>query len=395
MQIYTPSKPSPKQAFGNCESLNLDTLRQVEKNPISEFQESYQKAAWKKQKTNDLLFNLIDVEGSPLNKQYWNTRCRNRMYLEGDKVKQSERCNKRWCFTCNGIKSAEMINGYRSAFEAMNDPWLVTLTRVNVSEEDIEKEIKEINAMFLKCKDSLKKEARFEFNGIRVLECTYKRNHKNKKGEAEGKYSFNPHFHVMVEGCKAAFALVHYWLKKNGDKADIKGQDWKPANKDSLQELFKYITKLQPSKGEPISPEALDIIFKVFAGVNSKEKYIRTVAAFGKVRKAKTPREKPKDCDWKEAEQEPTIFNFQFAGKFSDWYSADGEAFSEVELNEEQLDLLQSMREGTMPLKQLEKAKQEAEQEAEQDKYKIMIRDKKKASDAILNFWNRNNPNTL
>ena len=284
MQIYPPKTTSARSPESESAGLNLDTLRQLEKSPISEAQESFQKQAWKKQKSKDDLYHLVAVEGSPLNKQYWQTwHCRNSITKKGRKLQQTKACNKRWCFVCNGKRTAEFINGYKDAFNAMKDPWFITLTRINVSEEEIAQEVEDMKQVFNKCKHSLKKEAGLQFNGIRVIECTYKR---NTKKDVKGKYSFNPHFHLIVDGCKATFALLHYWLKKNGDKADIKGQDWRPANKESLLELFKYVTKLQPTKGEPISGEALDAIFKAFAGIGSTGKTVRTVQPFGSFKKA-------------------------------------------------------------------------------------------------------------
>ena len=71
------------------------------------------------------------------------------------------------------------------------------------------------------------------------------------------------------------------WLKRNCN-AGIKGQDCKKADKYTLVELFKYMTKVIASTGKRpktpnervINADSLDVIFNALIG-------IRTVQSFG------------------------------------------------------------------------------------------------------------------
>jgi len=89
--------------------------------------------------------------------------------------------------------------------------------------------------------------------GIRKLECTY-----NPRTN-----TYNPHFHLLIEGKEAAKLLIDLWLKRYPE-ANIKGQDMRPADPNSLIELFKYTVK-GVHKGKYF-PEALDVIYQALEG---------------------------------------------------------------------------------------------------------------------------------
>ena len=114
----TQSKPTPL----------LDTLAQLStkvlQRPLtkgSDEQKSsakltLQKRAKSKAFTQSYLFDLIDLK-SNLNKSYWQTyHCAKVVLQEGDKI-TSRYCNQRWCLTCNRIRTAKMINGYKGELE--------------------------------------------------------------------------------------------------------------------------------------------------------------------------------------------------------------------------------------------------------------------------------------
>jgi hypothetical protein len=108
--------------------------------------------------------------------------------------------------------------------------------------------------------------------GIRKLEST----HNRKKNE------FHPHFHCIVDSEVLGKEFIQEWLVLN-PTADIQGQDIKKADINSVREVFKYVTKLFPSKtknsDEKIDLKALDTIFYGMRGV-------RTFQAFG-IKKSK------------------------------------------------------------------------------------------------------------
>jgi hypothetical protein len=105
-------------------------------------------------------------------------------------------------------------------------------------------------------------------NGIRKLEVTY-----NDKA-----YTFHPHFHFLVDGGNGQ-ALVDEWLKRH-PKAVRWAQDCRPADKESLQELFKYTTKvIAVKKGNfTVYVKAVDTIMRALSGR-------RCFQPFGDIRK--------------------------------------------------------------------------------------------------------------
>jgi hypothetical protein len=106
-----------------------------------------------------------------------------------------------------------------------------------------------------------------KINGIRKTECTINLYQNN----------YHPHFHFVVDGYGQE--IVDAWLKR-WPTALRKAQDVRPANQESLNELFKYTTKIIGQKdGEYIVyTKALDTIMKALAGK-------RCFQPFGDIRK--------------------------------------------------------------------------------------------------------------
>lgn len=327
MQIYTPEVSHPKSNQIKIESANLDTLAQLRNTSVTEAQRSYQNQAVKKFRTKNLVLSLVDIP-SPLNKGYWNAyHCQNTILKRGTEL-QSKRCGNRWCFTCNGIKTADLVNGYSNAIQSMQNPYFITLTRKNVSGAELRGEIKAMIETFTRCKDSMRKDG-VKLNGIRSIECTY----NATKG------TYHPHFHILLDGCREAFSLVRWWLLKNEGTANFKGQDFKVADKNSPLELFKYITKLVGTD-DKVSPQSLDVIFQAF-------RRVRTVQSFGNIKKLERPLKESNGCDWREPDND--IFTHQYAKQFSDWYNAQGEALTDVIISSEELELADRLNRKSSP----------------------------------------------
>jgi len=234
---------------------------------------------------------------------------------------RSKYCNQRWCLVCNRIRTAKLMHGYLPSIDVMKDPQFVTLTRPNVKGSYLRATFGTMQSTFAQCKDALRKQG-ITLVGIRKVETTYNAIRDD----------FHPHFHFIIDGKKEAEALKNEWLKRN-PKALQYLQDVKPCT-DPI-ELFKYFTKLLTKDGQFI-PEAMDKTFRAMKGK-------RVFQPFGGIKKQSedVETEEATHCDWKEPQTE--IWTFQSAGKFSDWYNANGEALSEVELTNETLDLIKKI----------------------------------------------------
>ena len=91
------------------------------------------------------------------------------------------------------------------------------------------------------------------------MECTY-----NKRAN-----TYNLHFHILVDTKNAAEFFRKQWLEKR-TTARAGGQDVSRANKGSLKEVFKYITKIayksNTSRERFVDAYSLDVIFNAFKG---------------------------------------------------------------------------------------------------------------------------------
>jgi hypothetical protein len=209
-------------------------------------------------------------EDSPLYKAYKRTLfdCGSIILQDGNTTK-SGYCNARWCNTCNRMRTAKLINGYKSPLEQFKDPYFVTLTIPNVNGSELSQTInKMIKNAVLIIKGRRKNT---EINGIRKIECTYN----------EERDDYHPHFHFIIDGKENAEYVKNEWLKRY-ENAQPWSQDIRKADTGSIIELFKYTTKLvsKSKKGYEIYVYALDRIFNSMYG-------IRTFQPFGKVRMVK------------------------------------------------------------------------------------------------------------
>ena len=302
----------------------LDTLAQPRKIEVSNPPEAplpkayttnqgtLQKRARTKAISNAVVFKLTPLQ-SPLNKAYWSTfHCSNAILQDGEKL-TSRYCNQRWCLVCNRIRTAKLMRGYLPSIDEMNDPQLVTLTRPNVKGGYLRLTFSSMQSIFIQCKDALRKQG-ITLIGIRKVEVTF--------NEITGEY--HPHFHFIIDGKKESEALKTEWLKRN-PKALHYLQNVKPCT-DPI-ELFKYFTKLTTKDGQFLA-EPMDKAFRAMKGK-------RVFQPFGGIKKHSEDIDvnESSQCDWKDPQTE--IWTFQSSGKFSDWYNANGEALSEVELTDD------------------------------------------------------------
>jgi plasmid rolling circle replication initiator protein Rep len=178
--------------------------------------------------------------------------CCNLIISKGGKLVSSY-CFDRSCLNCSRIKTAKFINEYQKDFEAMSEPYFVTLTSPNVSGNDLKAELKRMKKVVRQIADIGRKKG-ILLKGIRKTEITYNTNRND----------YHPHFHFIIDGEIEAGFLLCNWMKRNL-KSDRKAQDLKKADIKSLKELFKYALKETDGKN-PIPIENLHFIYKVLKG---------------------------------------------------------------------------------------------------------------------------------
>jgi len=142
----------------------------------------------------------------------------------------------------------------------MVKPQFVTLTIPNVSGEDLKSTIEGMIKEFIRIKDLFIHRRKFRINGIRKIEVT--------QNPITGLY--HPHFHIVLDGKEVGEELIEEWLKRYPE-ANRGAQDIRPADENSMLELFKYTTKLTTKnqvtkEGDKtiieVNPVALDTIFQ-------------------------------------------------------------------------------------------------------------------------------------
>lgn len=223
-------------------------------------------------------FFEVEAKDKKIIQSYWNMyHCNREMIVSNDGTVSTRYCKNRLCMTCNAIRTAELINTYAPVLESWkNEMYMVTLTVENCTQSQLKQTIDEMQKVFVKVKDSLKK--RFsdghineKFAGIRKLECTSIREN-----------DFHPHYHILVKGKENALELREQWVKivekskvisckmKGTDKFgnEVYLQDVTKADEQAGKELFKYFTKIlsKNKNDENIYLHRLDTIFKAIRG---------------------------------------------------------------------------------------------------------------------------------
>lgn len=271
-------------------------------NPI----EDRKKRARKKYLGNNLALALINANReSPLAPSYWRTyHCRDIIEISGGK-RSSNYCKNRWCATCQSIRTAKLINGYREALEALVDPYFVTLTAPTIPADYLPQRISDFGEKWRKITKGAVKRG-LKIQGIRKAECTIRPN---------GLYHY--HFHIIVGGEREANYIMSRWLSLNPD-ANVLANDLRPADGTRLMELFKYFTKLTVKvNGVPrlMDPVRLDVIFRAMKGV-------RVFQPFGGIKAISED-----DIDIASVGVEE-MQEGRYIWDWCDWESTDGVAYS-------------------------------------------------------------------
>jgi hypothetical protein len=172
------------------------------------------------------------------NKYIKSTFCGKVLEKKGDKV-TGLYCNQRWCVTCNRIRTSKLITQYLPEVKKIENLYFVTLTLRNCKEKDLRKTVKWMISTWSKIQKKIVRKEKIK--GFRKLEVTY-----NQKFN-----DYHPHFHAIINGENNSKKIIEQWIsecKENNISVDSKWQNYKPADLNSIKELFKYTTKILPSK---------------------------------------------------------------------------------------------------------------------------------------------------
>lgn len=260
----------------SSQGTSLDTLAQPTQSTQKEGLKKLTSRALYKVRTNHILFHngggLIHLKNE-MEKSYRNTfYCCSKLIQTDDGKVVSEYCNNRWCTVCNHIKTGKMINGYEPVVEKWNDLRFVTLTRPNVF-KGLRSEYGKLQIGWKTVLQRLRRNG-LKTEGIRKNETAWK------------SYSgYNLHYHILLDGEDYGNALVDEWLNVNTTAKSI-GQDHRKGDKNSIKELFKYMTKLgtktKTAKGvEYISAYPTKVLDYIFQSMKGK----RTIQTFGGVKR--------------------------------------------------------------------------------------------------------------
>ena len=249
----------------------LDTLETTSDCFLSKSHEKQYRSALRKNYTNIKLTLLIEAtEDKTWKERYWDAwHCKRVILQQGDKLK-STLCRRRWCQTCNRIKTAELLHAYKQPLLDLGTLYFVTLTAPTVCERELRSVIKKRIKAFQRIKDNMRKNYGMKINGIRKLEATH----------TKGKY--HPHFHLIMQGKAEAELLLKLWLAQfpsaNKHAQNITAID--TVNEKSFIELFKYASK--DAVKDKASAHATH---KIYMAIHD----IRTIQSFGKLRRIKEP----------------------------------------------------------------------------------------------------------
>ena len=235
---YTKNNNSIELKNKNFTS-KLDTLAQLPTKQKKGGLTTLQKRARSKWFTSKIVTPLIlhsqyIEKDENFRKYFSNAFYCSHILTQRDKKVKTKYCNTRICNQCNRIRTAKLINGYISQL-INKDLSFVTLTIKNVNKDDLKASISKMIKDMSNIIRVLRERKKIDVNGIRKIEVTY-----NEKTNM-----YHPHIHLLVDG--AENLIVNEWLKRNTTSL-IQAQDIRKANKESLNELFKYTTKIGLSK---------------------------------------------------------------------------------------------------------------------------------------------------
>ena len=244
---------------------SLDTLAQV---PTKD--RTLYKKARAKHYTKRIVAPLLYLD-SPLHSQYQRAYFCNETILQDGNKFTSKYCNSRACHICNRVRTAKCMKGYTAQLQQLGQLSFTTLTIRNVNKEELRNTVKQMSKTLTNILRVIRERRKIDISGIRKIEITY-----NSVAN-----DYHPHIHLL-HNKDCGKMIIEEWLKRYPNDATIKAQDTRNANQDSLNELFKYSTKVaykaKGDKAHKVFIPALDAILCALDGM-------RTFQPFGIIRK--------------------------------------------------------------------------------------------------------------
>jgi len=271
--------------------------------------ETYKKRSRAKYGQEKYIKALISLD-SELKEGYTNTLyCSSVIQQQGKKFTSSY-CGYRWCKICNRIRTGKLINGYQAEIDKMQDKQFVTLTRRNVSAEDLRATIIKMTKTIRLIADLRRKQKLHPIKAIRKIEVTYNPDKNN----------YHPHLHFIVEGKQEAEYILDAWLKRHPLEANLQAQDIRPA--ENPIELFKYFTKLTAKTSQGESAYYVEALDKIFIAM----KDLRVFQPSGGIKKVSEIVENQETQILEEAQESTSIW----LHIDKDWFNMEtGEALSD------------------------------------------------------------------
>jgi hypothetical protein len=160
------------------------------------------------------------------------------------------------------------MKGYVNQLMSLDGLQFVTLTVPNCKDDELNDTVDSLLKSFSNVIRVVRERKKLLVNGIRKLEITYNANAN----------TYHPHIHILID-CNEGNLIVTEWLKRY-PLAKISAQDVRDADKGSLNEIFKYTTKIvSKSKGKlEVYIPALD---KILISLKGR----RCFQPFGKIKK--------------------------------------------------------------------------------------------------------------
>lgn len=272
------SEPKNRVSLDNIAQLPTDRLKSLSKRARSKFY------------TQKIVTPLLYTE-SPLHKTYERTfHCGGTITQIGKKL-VSRYCNGRLCHVCNRIRTAKMMGGYIEPLRKLGDLHFTTLTRKNVTAEELPETINKMLKDMSNIIRVLREKRGIKLSGIRKIEVTY-----NSK-----RNTYHPHFHIL-HNYDVGNMIIDEWVIRNPNTAKKQGWDYKekkmvniqvtkPVSKKDeddkkfLNELFKYATKfvVKDEKEKGILNIYVPALDNILRALHTK----RTMQTFGEIRKVK------------------------------------------------------------------------------------------------------------
>lgn len=287
--------------------LPLDTLAQLPTTPLKTGLETLQKRARSKWYTTAIIGSLLYTD-TPLHQYYRNAYYCNHILTQYGQEITGKYCNTRVCHVCNRIRTAKLINGYVGQLMGLEGLEFVTLTIPNCTSVELRSTVDRMIKAASNIVRVLRERRRIDVSGIRKIEITY-----NEKTD-----TYHPHLHFLVSG-KVGQLIVDEWVKRFTD-AKLIAQSVVDADKGSLNELFKYTTKIITKKRGAITVyiKPLDIIMQSLVGR-------RIIQPFGKM---KLVDEEIKELETMTYDSIPEYDFMIWEWDNSDWKNGKGEGLT-------------------------------------------------------------------